>query len=207
MLTAAAAGFGTALLLGIPIGPNGLIALDCTVRHGKRLGIWAYAGSACAMFLHAIAATVLVGWIHEHLPGVSRYLMVSVGSILMVVGITFVVRKVRDVTGEHARENAPPFRWFATTFTVSILNPKNVLVFLAAFSPLLARAGAGGVAPSIGFLCGIVPVFAIWCVVLMLSGDWLRGRLQTAKAGTFQKIRRGVGCVIAGIGLTIILHP
>lgn len=129
------AGFSCGAILYIPIGPNGIMALNCIKTMGYKGVVPTAMGSILSCFIVAlIGSSILIFWGLDD--NISHFLNRISGLFLMLVGAFFFRRaNVRYETIKQKHEFN--FRKsFLSAFLIGVSNPKGIIGFPMLFISL-----------------------------------------------------------------------
>ena len=171
--------FWQALWIGLsiaaPVGPIGLLVIQCTLRHGVAVGVATGFGAAVADASYgavgAYGVTALLAW----LQGVRVPLVLGGGAFLLWLAW-------RTWRAAPASAGAPlsavPALWpsFIGTFLLTLSNPATVLSFVAIFGALAAQQQ--GVASPAVMVAGVLLGSALWWLALCAAVGRLRQRFD-----------------------------
>ena len=171
--------FWQALWIGLsiaaPVGPIGLLVIQCTLRHGVAVGVATGFGAAVADASYgavgAYGVTALLAW----LQGVRVPLVLGGGAFLLWLAW-------RTWRAAPASAGAPlsavPVLWpsFIGTFLLTLSNPATVLSFVAIFGALAAQQQ--GVASPAVMVAGVLLGSALWWLALCAAVGRLRQRFD-----------------------------
>ncbi|HUN55605.1 MAG TPA: hypothetical protein VMU29_10660 [Smithella sp.] len=127
-------------VLGIPVGPNGTLCLYRSLRFGWMQGMATALGSVTAMFIHAVISfmllTSIMGVVSHN--GGNNFINAVSGAISIIIGVLFYLSsspqqaagpKQADLSSSAVRKDF--LMNYASSFTISIVNPKNIFGFAA----------------------------------------------------------------------------
>ena len=199
---------GTILVILLP-GPNSLYVLSTAARHGVKAGYRAamgvFVGDGVLMFLSAAGAASLLKstpWLFMIVKYLGAGYLAWIGlALLRAAWKTWRGKAAAQALPEHAqaRSGRSPFR---TALTISLLNPKAILFFVAFFVQFVDPSYS---APALSFL--ILALILQLCsftylTVLIFGGSYIaerfrRGRRLSAGFST------GVGALFLGFGIKL----
>jgi threonine/homoserine/homoserine lactone efflux protein len=187
------------LIFAFMPGPAMLYTAAQTVARGRKGGFMAAFGIHCGGYAHVLGAMLGLSALFQHVP--TLYMAVKIaGAIYLVwLGIAM-IRAKTDAEAMPKIAVRSPYRAFADSVVVEILNPKAALFFLA-FLPQFVDVDAG--APLwlqflvLGTLVNVTFSLADILTVLLASAALARLRRSDA----VQRILRWIGgSVLVGLG-------
>jgi leucine efflux protein len=195
---------GTFLIILLP-GPNALFVLTTAAQRGVRQGYQAacgvFVGDSVLMFLSAAGAASLL----RSTPVLFTVVKYSGAAYLAWLGFGMIRSAWKSwrspATGASAEEVTPPkpAKPFRKALSISLLNPKAILFFVAFFVQFVDPSYG---APAVSFLilALIVQVFSFsYLTTLIFGGTYLAGQFRRRRrlsAG----LTSGVGALFLGFG-------
>jgi leucine efflux protein len=198
---------GTVLIILLP-GPNSIFVLATAAQRGVRVGYRAacgvFLGDGVLMLLSAAGAASLL----QSNPVLFSVVKYSGAAYLAWIGLGLIRSAWRSWRSPAAAQipgtaETPPadhaFKPFTKALTISLLNPKAILFFVAFFVQFVDPAYS---APGLSFLilAVIVEVFSfLYLTALIFGGSFLAAhfrRRRTVAAG----LTSGVGALFLGFG-------
>jgi threonine/homoserine/homoserine lactone efflux protein len=187
------------LIFAFMPGPAMLYAAAQTVARGRKGGFMAAFGIHCGGYVHVLGAMLGLSALFEHVPVLYTAIKIAGALYLVWLGIAMIRAKP---DGEALPKIAArgPYRAFADSIAVEVLNPKAALFFLA-FLPQFVNAGAN--APIwlqmlvLGTLVNVA--FSAADILTVLLASAALGRLR--RRNPAQRILRWAGgSVLVGLG-------
>jgi threonine/homoserine/homoserine lactone efflux protein len=191
-----------ALIVAAVPGPGIFYVAARTLSGGKRAGFASTFGTALGGLVHVIGGAL----------GVSAIILASAElfTVLKFAGALYLVwlgiktfREARDVA-KQAAATAPAQQVFREGVLVESLNPKTAAFFLA-FIPQFVDPANGYVAfqfITLGLISVALNTLAD-IVVVMMAATARNG--LTRRPNLLQRLRRGSGLFIAGLGISLAL--
>ena len=139
------------------------------VRHGRRAGLWAAAGTACGVSLQAIAAALGMTALFAASPVLFEAVRWAGVAYLCWLGIATLCG--RDEPTADAADSAGwrPWPTLAKGAGINVLNPK-VALFFVAFLPQFVDGERAPVALQLGVLGALFSLGALlWCASLAVA--------------------------------------
>jgi len=122
------------LLVSIPLGPVGAIAIQRTISKGYKAGLLGGLGAACADLVYALCAgfgvSVVVNWLIK----LRMWIQIGGSFIFMFMAYKVFFTNPAIQIRRHRRQKHRPLEDFLTTFLLTFSNPTPVFVFMAAFA-------------------------------------------------------------------------
>ena len=182
-------------------GPDFLLILATSTRHGSRAGVRASAGIALANGVH-IAATLAGVSALARSPALLSALGWAGAAYLAWLGVKLLHAKAASRSPESGAEadSAADPAAFRAGLISGLLNPKNMLFYFSLFS---LGAGQGGALARTGY--GLWMVTVVFCWDAWLAHTLGRGRLHQWFNARQRKIERGCGAlfVLLAAGLAL----
>ena len=181
-------------------GPNMLLIMSVSARHGVRASVVAMLGCMTALLAMMSISAAGMGAVLQNSPQVFEALRLAGAAYLAYLGIKVWRAPVQDATvpeanGTAAQAAAPTLKTgaiFREAFLVAASNPKAIL-FAAAFFPQFIHADAPQF-PQFAILLATFTVIEVtWYFVYAVSGQRLSVVLQRAAVmKVFNRITGGV---------------
>ena len=180
-------------------GPNMLMVMSVSARHGIRAAVVAMLGCMTALLAMMSVSAAGLGALLQAFPTVFEALRLAGAAYLAYLGIkcwsTPVQDRLADATGETSRVALPRVQGgaiYRQGFLVAASNPKAIL-FAAAFFPQFIDAD-GAKLPQFAILLTTFTVIEVtWYFVYAVSGKRLSIHLQ--RASVMQAFNRMTGGV------------
>ena len=191
------------LVIGVPVGPVGVLCLRRTVLEGRLAGLASGFGAASGDALFGAIAGFGLTAISNVLLGYRDWLGFAGACFLLYIGGSALTRAPRDrLDGNEESEGI--LRNYASTFALTIANPVTILAFLGIF------AGLGLAGQEATWLRAGLLVFGVWAgslswwLMLSLGAGMLRGSFDPRLLAW---INRGSGGILllSGAGLLALL--
>jgi leucine efflux protein len=196
---------GTAAIVLLP-GPNSILVLTTSARHGVRAGYRAAVGVFIGDWVLMSAATAGVASLLRAYPPVFMAVKYAGAGYLAYVGIAMAVSALRRrhsaVTADPPVEAVPVRRPFRRALVISLLNPKAILFFISFFIQFLDPTYPY---PALSFLVlgSIVELFsAAYLSALIFGGTYLAAQFR-ARRRLARGLTAGVGAVFIGFGVRL----
>lgn len=142
-------------IAGLPLGPNAVHTINVTIRHGYPKCLAAPIGMAVACVLHAGLTAFGLGALLLLFPGALLALKLFGACYLAWLGVQLWRRTASHVV-TVSKDSTSFLRLIASACTVSLVNPKALLAYLAIFSPFVSADVA--LAPQLSIL---IPTAAV----------------------------------------------
>ena len=174
------------------------------VRHGRRAGLWAAAGTACGVSLQAIAAALGMTALFAASPVLFEAVRWAGVAYLCWLGIATL--RAGEVAGARASGDATwrPWPTLARGAAINVLNPKVALFFLA-FLPQFIGPGDAHPTLTLALLAAIFmgmtfAVFVLYGALAAAAREHVLGR-----PAVMAWMRRSFAAAFAGLGLRLAL--
>ena len=171
-------------------GPNMLLIMATSARHGLRAAISAMSGCMTALLVMMGISTVGLGAVLQVFPFVFDDLRLAVAAYLAYLG----VQCWRTPSGQ-TNANASDTAFVRQGFWVALSNPKAIL-FAAAFFPQFINPQADKLPQFALLLATFVVIEVSWYFIYAVSGQWLSTYLQ--RPSVMQGFNRLTGSVFVG---------
>jgi len=171
--------FLKAVLIGLsiaaPVGPIGLLCIQRTLAHGRRVGFVSGLGAALADGVYGAIGAFGVAAVTQFFVALATPLALGGAVFLAWLGIR--VWWAVPVQGAPAAPDAAGgWRAFASVFALTLTNPATILSFVAVFATL-AGAAATTPAAALTMVVGVTLGSALWWLALALAVAALRQRI------------------------------
>ena len=129
-----AKGFVLGLLVSIPLGPVGAIAIQRTFSKGYKAGLIGGLGAACADLVYALIAGFGVSVVINLLIKARIWIQTGGSFIFMFMAYKVFFTNPAIQVRRHRRQKPRSLEDFMATFLLTFSNPTPVFVFMAAFA-------------------------------------------------------------------------
>ena len=198
MLVAFIKGVFTAILLGVPAGPIGVLAIQNTMKYGFRGGVMTGLGSALADLIYAAVGVFGISLVQDVLLE-HQTIMTSCGAVLMfILGIWMIYCRKQKVEVEPTKGGM--IAGTLAALVIALSNPASMLAFFFAFSTFGVANGldaTSGVALLVGVFVG---GFAWWFMLAGLVMKWKERMSDRFYVG----LKWFCGIVLIGFGVGIL---
>ncbi|WP_417067021.1 LysE family translocator [Niveibacterium terrae] len=180
-------------------GPDFLLILATSTRHGSRAGVRASAGIALANGVYIAVALAGVSALARS-PALLSALGWGGAAYLAWLGAKLLSAKAADHPASSAADPAADTAVFRAGFLSGLLNPKNMLFYFSLFS---LGAEQGSALTRTGY--GLWMFTVVFCWDAWLARSLGRGRLHQWFNARQRKIERGCGAlfVLLAAGLAL----
>jgi len=187
------------LSIAAPVGPIGLLCIQRTLDHGRRVGLATGLGAAVADAVYGAVGALGLTAILALLVGARLWLAIGGGAFLLYLGATTWLQ-ARRVPASAAAAAAAPGVWsaFLTTFVLTLSNPMTILSFIAVFASLASTQASLSAGAQATMVLGVLVGSALWWLVLSGGVSMFHRRVGEP---TMVLIRRASGLLVAGFGL------
>ena len=124
-------------IAGLPLGPNAVHTINVTVTYGYPKCLAAPAGMALACILHACLGSLGIGALLLTFPELLMALKVAGACYLAWLGIRLWYRKTAPIE-IHQDSSQSWAKLVLSACTVSLVNPKAILSYVAVFTPFIS---------------------------------------------------------------------
>jgi threonine/homoserine/homoserine lactone efflux protein len=193
-------GMMAGLAIAIPVGPVNVMCASRTLAKGRKSGILSGLGAATADCFYGGIAGFSITFIIDFLEREQFWIQVAGGSLLIAIGILYLLRPVAPVTPQPNGESS--HNDYVSTLLLTLTNPTTVLSFLA----VLAALGMGS---SRDFRVGLwlaVGIFSgsmLWWLIVVALVDRMRHRFD---GETVARMNRLAGWAIGAFGLVTLFR-
>jgi threonine/homoserine/homoserine lactone efflux protein len=200
-------GFFAGLALAIPVGPMAIMLINTTLEKGWRHGVAGASAMASVDFTYALVVFMLGQAVSTFFSTWGQLLSLIGALILLVLGLTTLLRNVRLMRNSAAEVSAAksgstPAKTYFLFAGATILNPPTALYFLG-IAPSVAQVNAEDfLASSLVFAFGVFIGSVIWQQALALTGTTLR-RFAQNKIRIFFGLIGGALIIALAISLAI----
>lgn len=190
--------FVSALLIGLsiaaPVGPIGLLTIQRSLEHGARAGLATGLGAAAADAVYGAVGAYGVSWLIGALDAARVPLALFGAAFLLWMAWGL----LRTQATESAAVTGPAlndWRYFATTFVLTLSNPATILSFIAVFGAL---AGHSSVDAPGTMVLGVLTGSGLWWLFLSTTVSRLRERFN---ANWRRRVNLASASLLAGFAL------
>lgn len=196
-------GIVVGLVIGVPVGPVGILCLRRTIFDGRLAGLASGFGAASGDALFGAIAGFGLTAVSDLLLGYQDWLRFAGGCFLLYIGGSAIMREPQARLGERC-DSGGMVRNYASTFVLTIANPVTILALLGIFASL-GLAGRDATWVRVGLLVsGVWAGSLSWWLGLCLGASAFRASFD---ARLLAWINRGSGGVLllSGAGLLALL--
>ena len=189
--------FGKASFIGLsiaaPVGPIGLICIQCTLAQGAKAGIASGLGAAAADGIYGAIGAFGLSAVTQVFTSASKPMALFGVVFLGWLGIRFLMARAEERTIAVA-STKDSFRAFASTLALTLANPTTIFSFAAVFAALsgsdVLDPGSAGI-----LITGVFFGSAVWWLALAAGVSLIRHRID---ASVMQRISRIAGLLLLG---------
>ncbi|HJU16545.1 MAG TPA: LysE family transporter [Stellaceae bacterium] len=198
-----AKGIAAGLLIGVPIGPVGILCLRRTIFDGPLAGFVSGLGAASGDALFGAVAgfglTAISNWLLQY----EDWLRFTAACFLLYIGGGALRRGAQAHAAEH-RESEGLLRNYLATLALTVANPVTIFAFFGIFAGLGAAEDQADFGRAATLVFGVWVGSLLWWLLLSLGAGVFRGSLNPRILGW---INRGSGAVLllSGAGLLAML--
>ena len=196
-------GLVVGLIIGVPVGPVGILCLRRTIFEGRLAGLASGFGAATGDALFGAIAGFGLTAVSDLLLGYQNWLRFAGACFLFYIGGRALLREPQVKLGE-GHDSQGMLRNYASTFVLTIANPVTVLALLGIFASLglAGEEATWGRASLLVF--GVWVGSLSWWLALSLGASAFRASFD---ARFLAWINRGSGGILllSGAGLLALL--
>jgi threonine/homoserine/homoserine lactone efflux protein len=197
-------GIVVGIVIAVPVGPVGVICVRRTIFRGKLAGLVSGLGAATADAIFGFIAAFGLTFISDWLIGYQQWLRVAGGCYLLYAGVSALLTAPSLQADSEPPRPENLFRYFFSTFALTLTNPITILAFLGIF----AAVGFGGEKVTLvraAFLVlGVWLGSLLWWLVLSFGVGVL---FRTFGRGYLRWINRGSGVILFLSGVALLAAP
>ncbi|MFN6994617.1 MAG: LysE family translocator [Aquincola tertiaricarbonis] len=201
------------LLLNVAPGPDSLLIMSRSARHGWRAGSAAALGIGAGTMVHVLAAALGLSTLLAASSTAFTVVKMLGAAYLVYIGLSMLLRRERPspppaegITVADAGAAPTWRRIWCQGFLTNVLNPK-VAVFFLAFVPQFIAPEAPNKALAFVVLGCIFNFNAmLWCHFLAVSAAFASRRVK-ANRRLVRWLNRLIGAMFLGFGLRLALSP
>jgi threonine/homoserine/homoserine lactone efflux protein len=186
--------------LAVPVGPIALLCIRRTLARGRAAGIFSGFGAAAADMVYGLIAGFGVTVVSNFLITHEMVLRIIGGTVLCYLGVR-IFRSIPQEKSETPDENSL-WRYFATTFFLTLTNPVTLIAFAAIFAAAGVGAAAGDFVAVGALVLGVFSGSLTWWLILSGIVSIFHGTLSVT---ALRIVNRASGTIIAGIGVVVLL--
>ncbi|MDE0708513.1 MAG: LysE family transporter [Candidatus Poseidoniales archaeon] len=185
------------LMLGaISPGPSLVILIRNTVEGGKKRGVACGIGHGIGFGIYAFIAIAGIAQLKASASGAANLLEIIGGLILLLLAILM----FRGSNNEDTQQSSGR-RGFAEGFLIAFLNPKILAFLLAIFSQFVQPDFTWAERAIVACIAMCIDGGWYVLVALTISGTPLLTKIEQ----NARKVELTMGCLLAGIGIWILL--
>jgi len=197
--------FLKSLVLGVgvsaPLGPNGMLMVNRTIRKGFRSGFISGMGLATADTIFALIAglgfSFVIGFINAQVFYIKLFTGIFVALMGLKIYLSNPVREMRRKSGE----NATHFQDYVSLLFLALTNPFSIFVFIAFFTGFNIDFSQPGIFRVVIILGIFIGACAWWFGVSYVVNHFSRNlRLRS-----IVKLNKISGTIIALLGIAVLL--
>lgn len=193
-------GFFLGFVIAASPGPIFFLCLRRTLARGWLTGLVSGLGVATADGFYAALAAFGIGAITSVLTGERRWLALTGGAVLVLLGLRTLLERSRTVEPAPS-VNGSGVTWaYLSTLGLTIANPSTIISFAALVATLGIGTGAGFLAPAL-LVIGVFAGSATWWSVLAGLGAGMRARFTPR---VVRAISTFSGLAMGGLGMLAI---
>lgn len=180
-------------------GPNAILVIQQSIRHGKIAAIFNAFGGATASFLLILIS--LIG-LHSILSDEIIIPITIVGSLYLIyLGYKNLKIDLKFSDDLNESKKIKNFSFFKESFLVGISNPKDIIFFLIFLPQFIDK--------NIGFLKSSIILILIWLfldVLIMLTYGLLALNIRKLSQRKIHLVSKISGSILISIGLIIMIN-
>ena len=185
------------LCLGaISPGPSLAVLLRNTMEGGKTRGVACGVGHGIGFGIYAFIAISGIAQLKANASGAAEILEIVGGLFLLVLAVLM----FRESSGEDEHQSSGR-RGFTEGFLIAFLNPKILAFLIAVFSQFVQPDFTWGERAMVACIAMFIDGGWYVLVALVISGTPLLVKLQE----NARKVELAMGCLLAGLGVWILL--
>lgn len=151
------------LIFGTPVGAIGMLAIQRTLQDGIKEGLLTGFGSSVADCIYAAVGAFGITIVSDFLEEYQNYLNMLGGSILLILGIRLMQKKMKQIQKEE--KDTSGLKIFLSSFVIGITNPAAFFGFLFAFSFFHLGDDLGFIG-AVSLVIGVFVGTFLWWLVL-----------------------------------------
>ncbi len=185
------------LSIAAPVGPIGLLCIQRTLAHGRRIGFVSGLGAATADAAYGALGVFGVSALTSAFVALRVPLALLGALFLAWMGMQMLRSHVAtQAAAANTAESRSAFKAYASVLALTLTNPMTILSFSAIFATL--AAGAATTASPVWMVLGVFVGSALWWLGLSLVVAALRHRIA---ASTMRRINQTAGVVLLGFAV------
>lgn len=187
-------------------GPDFVLIVKSSIKHGSQKAIGVAAGIACANALYIGLCLAGVGGILASSVGIMIVLKIAGGLFLLYLASMALkaprssYRELALIGAQDGYSTTTLAREFATGFMSGILNPKNLLFYLSLFTVVLTDEIGPGFKLALGIWMTCVVLLWDIAVIHLLSAQTIRQKF----ANTAYYLDKFTGALLGIMGASIV---
>jgi threonine/homoserine/homoserine lactone efflux protein len=205
MFPVAIALFLKSMILGVgvsaPLGPNGMLMVNRTIRKGFRSGFFSGMGLATADTIFAIIAGLGFSFIIGFINAQVFYIKLFTGIVVALMGLKLYlsnpVREIRLKSKEHTTH----LQDYASLLLLALTNPFSIFIFLAFFTGFNIDFSQPGILRVVIILGIFIGACAWWLGVSYVVNHFSR----KLRLRSIVKLNKISGTIIALLGIAVLV--
>ncbi|HZK74902.1 MAG TPA: LysE family transporter [Clostridia bacterium] len=193
-------GFFLGFVIAASPGPIFFLCLRRTLARGWLTGLVSGLGVATADGFYAALAAFGIGAITSVLTGERRWLALTGGAVLVLLGLRTLLERSRTVEPAPSLNGSGVTWAYLSTLGLTIANPSTIISFAALVATLGIGTGPGFLAPAL-LVIGVFAGSATWWSVLAGLGAGMRARFTPR---VVRAISTFSGLAMGGLGMLAI---
>jgi len=197
--------FLKSIVLGLgvsaPLGPNGMLMVNRTIRKGRLSGFVSGMGVATADTLFAIIAGLGFSFIISFVNAQAFYIKLIMGIFIALIGVRLFLSNPIPEIRNRGRENKNHFQDYLSLFLLALTNPVSIFLFIAFFAGFNIDFSQSGMSRII-IVSGVFLGAAAWWFALSFIVNHFSKNLRLRSIVAINKIS---GSIIALIGVAVLL--
>lgn len=196
------------VIVAIPVGPLGLLAVQRTMSKGRKMGFLSGVGAAASDMVYSTSAVLGMGYIEIFLQRHKCLINCVTGVLFLIVGTSIIMKtkKNRQVKKEKNNNKVladeelihPAF----THFIMGLSNPMTFLVFVVIFAKMGVDCSGNGIIKNMLFILGI---FTGSCILWLITITFVKYSKKDIKPKNIFLVEKLIGIIIVLCGSISVL--
>lgn len=189
------------MIVVIPIGPLGIIALQRTISRGWKIGFFSGVGAAVSDLIYSSAAVFGISFLNDFICTRKHVINQVTGILFLIVGINIFISSIenKSIKEEKKREIMHPA---LSNFLLGLSNPMTFLIFITIFAKMNMKLDSREVVYN---LMLVASIFIGSVIFWLITCKFINKSKKSFRLQTFCIMNKVIGIGIALIGSYSIL--
>ena len=196
-------GMMVGFMASIPLGPIGVLCIQRTINSKFKSGFISGLGATCADSVFAIVAIFFLSIVTVFIKEQMMIISLIGGAIIMAIGISIFTKKITSGgLRKNRNQNKQDFKYFISTFFLTLTNPAFIFVFVGLFASLDISNADLNIINAVLTVVGVSIGSAFWWFALTSLVNVFRNKFRPRHLIIINKT---AGALIFCLGVSAIL--